>query len=219
MLKPLIDYFGADKLLTASMTTVHAATGSQQVLDRLPGTGSTDLRKNRSVLNNIILTSTGAAKALSLVIPEMKSIGFLAESVRIPTTTGSLVILVVNFQEDNGEDIRRELINSIYREAAASDPENYLCFSSKQNVSSDIIGHPKAATVIEGAETHTRTAKVSLDLKKVPGIPQHLLSGMDSTMVGVPITKAVIYGWYDNEYGSYVNMLSDRVLSVYKSMR
>ena len=48
------DHFGADRMLSASMVTVHAATGSQQVLDRLPGTGATDLRKNRSILNNIV---------------------------------------------------------------------------------------------------------------------------------------------------------------------
>ena len=76
MVKPLLDYFGADKILSASMVTVHAATGSQEVLDRLPDAKSKDLRKNRSIMNNIILTSTGAAKALALVIPEMKRIGF-----------------------------------------------------------------------------------------------------------------------------------------------
>ena len=58
MVKPLLNYFGADKILTASMVTVHAATGSQEVLDRLPDAKSKDLRKNRSILNNIILTST-----------------------------------------------------------------------------------------------------------------------------------------------------------------
>ena len=47
------------------MVTVHAATGSQEVLDRVPDAKTTDLRKNRSILNNIILTSTGAAKALA----------------------------------------------------------------------------------------------------------------------------------------------------------
>ncbi|MBU4033377.1 MAG: glyceraldehyde-3-phosphate dehydrogenase, partial [Proteobacteria bacterium] len=63
MIKPLLDHFGADRFLSASMVTVHAATGSQQVLDRLPNAGVTDLRKNRSIFNNIILTTTGAAKA------------------------------------------------------------------------------------------------------------------------------------------------------------
>ncbi len=121
MMKPLIDAFGARRILSASMATVHAATGSQEVLDRLPGPGKTDLRKNRSIMNNIILTSTGAAKALRLVIPEMEDIGFIAESVRIPTSTGSLIILVVNVQEEpSGDRIDRQRINAIYRQAAAA---------------------------------------------------------------------------------------------------
>jgi len=123
MIKPLLDVFGPQRILTASMATVHAVTGSQEVLDRLPKTGATDLRKNRSVMNNIILTSTGAANTLGLVIPEMKTIGFIAESVRIPTSTGSLIILVVNLQEEpSGESIRREVLNEVYRDAAARDP-------------------------------------------------------------------------------------------------
>ena len=114
MIKPLLNHFGAERLLSASMVTVHAATGTQEVLDRLPGAGATDLRKNRSILNNIILTSTGAAKALSLVIPEMKSIGFIAESVRVPTTAGSLIVLVLNLQDELDNPIKRGLINEIY---------------------------------------------------------------------------------------------------------
>ena len=100
MIKPLMEKIGADKILSASMVTVHAATGSQQVLDRLPAAGASDLRKTRSILNNIILTTTGAARALGLVIPEMKDIGFIAESVRIPTSTGSLIVLVLNLQDE-----------------------------------------------------------------------------------------------------------------------
>jgi len=133
MIKPLMEKVGADKILSASMVTVHAATGSQQVLDRLPKAGASDLRKNRSILNNIILTTTGAAKALALVIPEMASIGFMAESVRIPTSTGSLIILVLNLQDDLDSTIKREALNSIYREFAAQN--QYLVFTEKQNVS------------------------------------------------------------------------------------
>ena len=151
MIKPLIQYFGPEKILSASMSTVHAVTGSQQVLDRLPKAGATDLRKNRSVMNNIILTSTGAAKTLRLVIPEMEQIGFIAESVRIPVASGSLIILVLDFQDDiSGGSIRREMINDVYRKAAEIDPNQYLHFSEKQNVSGDIVGLPRAATIIEG---------------------------------------------------------------------
>ena len=214
MMKPLINHFGPQKILSASMATVHAATGSQAVLDRLPKAGATDLRKTRSIMNNIILTTTGAAKALALVIPEMEQIGFIAESVRIPTCTGSLIILVVNFQDEmTGEAIRRERINDIYRQTAENDPNRYLLFSEKQNVSWDIVGMPKAAAVIEGHETHTRTAEVTIDLSKIPGI-QKYVTGLTDAVVRVPVTQAVIYGWYDNELGSYVNMLGDRTVTI-----
>ena len=215
MMKPLLHAFGAKKILSASMATVHAATGSQQVLDRLPKSGARDLRKSRSVMNNIILTTTGAARALRLVIPEMERIGFIAESVRIPASTGSLIILVVNLQENlSGEMIRRELVNDIYRQAAAEDPKHYLHYSDKQNVSGDVIGLPRAAAVIEGSETHTRTAEVVIDLANVSGLSSDLIASMKDTILRVPVTQAVIYGWYDNEMGSYVNMLGDRAVSV-----
>jgi glyceraldehyde 3-phosphate dehydrogenase len=215
MIKPLFDFFGQQRILTASMATVHAVTGSQEVLDRLPKAGATDLRKSRSVLNNIILTTTGAANTLALVIPEMKHIGFIAESVRIPTATGSLIILVINLQEEtSGESIRREVINNIYRDAAKQDTRGYLHYTDEQNVSCDIIGLPRAATIIEGHETHTRTADVHIDLTKVchvdgKGSPQNAMG-----TVRIAITQAIIYGWYDNELGSYVNMLGDRTVSV-----
>jgi glyceraldehyde 3-phosphate dehydrogenase (phosphorylating) len=213
MIKPLMEKIGADKILSASMVTVHAATGSQQVLDRLPGAGATDLRKNRSILNNIILTTTGAAKALALVIPEMASIGFMAESVRIPTSTGSLIILVLNLQDDFKTPIKRNDINSIYEEYAKVNP--YLLFSNQQNVSSDIIGMPAAAAAIEGTETHTRTANIQVDLAKVKA--ESLIEGADP-ILNVPVTQAVVYGWYDNELGSYTNMLSDLVVHVSEEM-
>jgi glyceraldehyde 3-phosphate dehydrogenase len=220
MIKPLIEFFGAQKILTASMATIHAATGSQQVLDRLPKANAKDLRKNRSVFNNIILTTTGAAQTLNLVIPEMKNIGFIAESVRVPNVTGSLVILLVNFQEDlkEGSNIRRDIINQIYQQAAKNDPRKYIQYSEKQNVSMDIVGLPRAATVIEGHETHTRTAEVAIDLNQVIGLKQDILNQIEQKMIRIPITQTIVYGWYDNELGSYVNMLGDRIVSVAESM-
>ncbi|HIJ57483.1 MAG TPA: glyceraldehyde-3-phosphate dehydrogenase [Deltaproteobacteria bacterium] len=219
MIKPLINYFGPKKILSASMATVHASTGSQEVLDRLPGAGKKDLRKNRSVMNNIILTTTGAADTLRLVIPEMEQIGFIAESVRVPVTSGSLIILVVNLQEElTGEPIKRDLINQIYRKAAAEGPNGYLHYTDKQNVSVDIIGRPRAAAIIEGHETHRRTAEVTIDLKKIPGLDKNGLSMFKDQIIRVPVTQAVIYGWYDNEMGGYVNMLADRTVSIAEDM-
>ena len=219
MMKPLIDAFGPKKIMSASMATVHAATGSQEVLDRLPKAGKTDLRKNRSIMNNIILTTTGAASALRLVIPEMAEIAFIAESVRIPTSSGSLIILVINLQEEpGGEYVRREMINDIYRQAADDSPEGYLYYTEKQNVSGDIIGMPRVAATIEGFETHSRTAEATIDLTKIPGLKTDLVSNPAEAVVRIPVTQAVIYGWYDNEMGSYVNMLGDRTVSVAEMM-
>jgi glyceraldehyde 3-phosphate dehydrogenase len=219
MVKPLINAFGSKKIMSASMATVHAATGSQEVLDRLPKAGKTDLRKNRSIMNNIILTTTGAAKALRLVIPEMQEIAFIAESVRIPTSSGSLIILVINLQEEpTGPYVSREMINDIYRQAAADNTQGYLYYTDKQNVSGDIIGLPKVAATIEGHETHTRTAEAAIDLANIPGLNIDLLSNPADSVIRIPVTQAVIYGWYDNEMGSYVYMLGDRTVSIAELM-
>ncbi len=211
MIKPLLDYFGPKKILSVSMATVHASTGTQEVLDRLPKAGAADLRKSRSVMNNIILTSTGAAKTLGQVIPEMNSIGFIAESVRIPISTGSLIILVIAFHdEEDNPLINRNLINGIYRDAALREKRGYLKYTEEQNVSADIIGYFGPAAIIEGNETHTRTAVVTLDLsKRYEKIPEGFESGLN-----IPITQAVTYGWYDNELGSYCNMLGDLTVKV-----
>ena len=219
MIKPLLDAFGLNRLLSASMATIHAATGSQQVLDRLPQTGKTDLRKNRSIMNNIILTTTGAAKALQQVIPEMANIGFIAESVRIPTATGSLIVLVINLQEElDKPPVKRDLINKIYEDTAKKQSDGYLIFTEKQNVSSDIIGTPRAAAVIEGHETHTRTACLSINLEHMQGIDKEMLENINDRVCAIQVTQAVIYGWYDNEMASYVNMLGDRTVTVAESM-
>lgn len=219
MVKPLIDAFGPKKIMSASMATVHAATGSQEVLDRLPKTGKSDLRKNRSIMNNIILTTTGAANALRLVIPEMAEIAFIAESVRIPVQTGSLIILVINLQEEpSGPFITRDTINEIFELAARQNPQGYLHFTNKQNVSGDIIGMPQVAATIEGHETHTRTAEAAIDLKKVPGLEKKAFANLHESIIRVPVTQSVIYGWYDNELGSYVNILGDRTVSIAESM-
>jgi glyceraldehyde 3-phosphate dehydrogenase len=219
MIKPLLNALGSKKILSASMATIHAVTGSQQVLDRLPKTGATDLRKNRSIVNNIILTTTGAAHSLRLVIPEMEEIGFIAESVRVPISTGSLIILVLNLQEElSGEPSSREMLNDIFRQAAADDIKGYLHYTDEQNVSGDIIGMPRAAAIIEGHVTHTRTAEQIIDLKKVPRLEKEFLSSLKDFVIRIPITQAVIYGWYDNEQGSYVNILGDRTVSIAEYM-
>jgi glyceraldehyde 3-phosphate dehydrogenase len=145
----------------------------------------------------------------------MQRIGFIAESVRIPISTGSLIILVLSLQEElTGRNITREMINDIYHQTAATDINGYLHYTDNQNVSMDIIGMPRAAAVIEGHETHTRTAELSIDLQNVPGFPVEAFRILKDGVIRIPVTQAVIYGWYDNEMGSYVNMLGDRTVSV-----
>ncbi len=213
MIKPLLDYFGAEKILSLSMATVHAVTASQQVLDRVPKTDAKDLRKIRSAMNNIILTSTGAAKTLALVLPEMKNIGFIAQSVRVPVVTGSLIILVVAFRDDENNIITNDLINKIYKEASERETRGYLLFTEDQKVSTDIIGFFGPAAIIEGSETHTRTAMITLDISKVCSIGSPSVDKLQ-----IPVTQAVIYGWYDNELGSYTNMLGDLTVKVAKDV-
>jgi glyceraldehyde 3-phosphate dehydrogenase len=205
MIKPLLENKETSHILTASMSTIHAATNTQSVLDSVPKTAASDLRKNRSVMNNIILSTTGSAKALEKVLPEIKRVGFMADSVRIPTSTVSLIILNLTFHtplDEAGEPvITHTFLNDMYRKAGEGSQKDMLVFSNRQNVSSDLIGVP-AAVVIEGHETHTRTGFINL--------PPETLQGLGvpaEAEVQIPVTHAKLFGWYDNEYGSYVNCL------------
>lgn len=222
MVKPLLEHEETRMILTASMSTVHAVTNSQSVLDSVPKAGEKDLRKNRSILNNIILTSTNAAEALSQVIPEVKGIGFMADSIRIPVNTESLIILNVTFQRPTDSDgipasITAKTINNIYRRTAEEDPEHLLVYSDEQNVSSDFIGYD-AAVVIEGQFNHTRTAFINIDLSRfVPSSDQLLQISVDN-ILRIPVVHAKIFGWYDNEYGSYTTRMGDLTVHIHRNL-
>jgi glyceraldehyde 3-phosphate dehydrogenase len=221
MLKPLLDALGGATVMTASMSTVHAATNSQQVLDTLPKAGAGDQRKSRSALNSIILTSTNAAAALELVLPEIAQIGFMADSVRVPVQAVSLAVLNVTFQSrllaDETSSVSRGVLNSIYAEAAAGAQAGDLVYSEDQNVPADVSGM-RAAVVVEGTETHTRTGFANVDLASLPGIEPEMLVALPSTVVDVPVTHAKVFGWYDNEFGSYTNLLGDLTVHVRESL-
>jgi glyceraldehyde 3-phosphate dehydrogenase len=223
MIKPLLENEKTRCILTASMSTVHAATNSQSVLDSVPKAGAKDLRKTRSILDNIILTSTNAAEALALAIPEVKQIGFMADSIRIPAKTESLIILNVTFQSQMGEDgkiraIDTEAINDIYRQAAARGPERLLVYSEEQNVSSDVAGI-NASIVIEGQFNHTRTAFIDVDLSQIPGLSAGMRDSFPLKTLEIPVVHAKIFGWYDNEYGSYTNRMGDLTVFAHKMMK
>ena len=216
MIKPLLETGETSRMLTASMSTIHAATNTQNVLDAPPKAGATDLRKNRSVMNNIILSTTGSAKTLEEVLPEIKQIGFMADSVRVPTSTVSMIILNITFHTplDKARQpvITQDFLNNIYKKAAEGSQKGLLIYSERQNVSADLIG-VRAAVVVEGHENHTRTGFVTLP-------PETLRAAGINTdkEVRIPVTHAKLFGWYDNEFGSYVNCMGELAIYMDKNM-
>ena len=216
MMRPLLERDLTQNLITAGMSTVHAVTPSQPVLDSVPKAGATDLRKSRGAIGNVVLTSTNAAAALELVMPEIARIGFMADSVRIPTNSVSLIILNVTFQSealpDGTVSVGRDAINAIYREAAQGEARGLLKYTEEQNVSADMLGED-AAVVIEGAETHSRTGFMDL---RVPARPAGAAS--DCATVQLPLTHVKVFGWYDNEMGSYTHRLGELTSHVARSM-
>ena len=220
MLRPIIDRLPATQLMTASMSTVHAATNSQSLLDSVPAAGAKDLRRTRSALNSIILTSTNAAEALEKVIPEISAVGFMADSVRIPVPTESLLILNLTFQTtiENGQSsVTGDVLNDIYAQAADGPQRGLLVYSERQNVPADVAGM-RAAVVIEAVQTHTRTGFVAIDLASVPDLPADLRERLATLPIQIPVTHAKIFGWYDNEYGSYTNLLGDLSVHVHRML-
>jgi len=118
------------KIKSGIMTTVHAYTGDQMILDGPHRKG--DLRRARAGACNIVPNSTGAAKAIGLVIPELKG-KLIGSAQRVPVATGSTTILVAVVE---GKDVTVEGINAAMK-AAASDSYGY---SEEPLVSSDVIG-------------------------------------------------------------------------------
>lgn len=133
--KVVNDLYGIEK---AFMTTIHSYTSDQRILD-LP---HSDLRRARAAAVNIIPTSTGAAKAVALVIPELEG-KFDGMAVRVPTPTGSLVDFVATVEKTPSKD---ELI-AAFEEAAAGSMKGYLSVSHEPLVSSDYVGNPYSSTI------------------------------------------------------------------------
>ena len=216
MIRPLLDRDLTKDMITAGMSTIHAVTNSQPVLDSVPKAGATDLRKTRGALGNVVLTSTNAAAALEQVMPEIGTIGFMADSVRVPTQSVSLIILNVTFQSETLPDgtvsVEREAINAIYRASSEGEARGLLKYTDEQNVSADMLGED-AAVVIEGAETHTRTGFMNLRLPPcTPGDTE------SRETVRVPLTHVKVFGWYDNEMGSYTYRLGELTIRAARSM-
>ncbi|MDK2956699.1 MAG: hypothetical protein PWQ57_2195 [Desulfovibrionales bacterium] len=135
VVKVMHEEFGINK---GVMTTIHSYTNDQRILD-LP---HKDLRRARAAACNMIPTTTGAAKAVALVIPEMKG-RFEGYSVRVPTPTVSLVDFVAILEKDT----TTEGLKDALRKAAEGELKGILGFSTDPFVSSDYIGNPHSSIV------------------------------------------------------------------------
>ena len=151
MAKALNDYA---PIQSGIMTTVHAYTGDQMILDGPHRKG--DLRRARAGAQNIVPNSTGAAKAIGLVIPELNG-KLIGSAQRVPTCTGSTTILVAVVK---GKDITADGINAAMK-AAASDSFGY---NEDQIVSSDVIGITYGSLF---DATQTMVAKIDDDTYQV----------------------------------------------------
>jgi glyceraldehyde 3-phosphate dehydrogenase len=138
--KVIHDNFTIEKAL---MTTVHSYTNDQRILDVV----HKDLRRARAAAGNIIPTSTGAARALYLVIPDLKG-KFDGFSLRVPTMTVSVVDLVATVSKPtNKNDINRAL-----QEAANGKMKGILAYTDEPLVSSDFRGDPHSS-IVDGLST------------------------------------------------------------------
>jgi len=138
--KVLNDAFGIERGL---MNTIHSYTNDQRILDQV----HKDLRRARSAGTNIIPTTTGAARALALVIPELKG-RFDGMSLRVPTITVS----VVDFVAIVRKEATKEAVNDAFKQAASGELQGILDYTDEPLVSSDFRGDFHSA-IIDGLST------------------------------------------------------------------
>ena len=149
VMKVLDETFGIEQ---AMMTTIHSYTNDQNILD-LP---HKDLRRARAAAVNIIPTTTGAAKAVGKVLPQMQGV-FDGMAVRVPTPTGSLSdVTAILKREASAEEV-----NNALKEAAEGPLKGIVEYSTDPLVSKDIVGNPHSAIVdSEMTKTMGKMAKV-----------------------------------------------------------
>lgn len=147
--KVLQDRFG---IANGLMTTIHSYTNDQRILD-LP---HSDLRRARAAAMSMIPTSTGAAKAIGLVIPELagKLDGI---AIRVPTPDGSLVDLCLNLEREAS----KEEINSAMKEAAQTHLKGFLQYSEEPLVSIDIVGNSHSS-IFDAPSTYVKGKLVKI---------------------------------------------------------
>jgi glyceraldehyde-3-phosphate dehydrogenase type I len=138
--KVLNDKFGIEK---GYMTTCHAYTNDQRILD-LP---HKDLRRARAAMVSIIPTTTGAAKSIGVVIPELE--GKLdGMALRVPVSNGSVADMVLTLRKD----VTKEEVNNALKEASQTNLKGIMAYTYDPIVSTDIIGEP-CSSVVDGLST------------------------------------------------------------------
>lgn len=162
--KVLNDTFGIEG---GFMTTVHAYTNDQTTLDLVK---ESDFRRGRAAASNIVPSSTGAAKSIDLVIPELKG-RLNGGAFRVPVIDGSLVDLTVGLKT---KGVSVEAINAAMKKASETVLKDVLAYTEEQVVSSDILGET-AGSIFDATQT------------KIVKTPE-----------GEEYVKVV--SWYDNEY-------------------
>jgi len=141
VVKVLNEKFGIVKGL---MTTTHAYTNDQRLLDLV----HKDLRRARAAALSIIPTTTGAAKAIGLVLPELK--GKLdGMALRVPVADGSIIDLVAELKQE----VTKEEVNEAFRKAAEGELKGILEYTEEPLVSVDIIGNPHSS-IVDGLSTY-----------------------------------------------------------------
>lgn len=163
VMKVLNDKFG---VVGGTMTTVHAYTNDQRILD-LAGN---NLRRGRAAAANIVPTTTGAAKAIGKVIPELNG-RLNGNAIRVPVTDGSLCDCTVELKDQN---VTVEQINAAMKEASEGELKGILGYNEDEIVSSDILGNTYGS------------------------IFDATLTMIVETPEGKKFVKVV--AWYDNEY-------------------
>lgn len=138
--KVLNDTFGIER---GMMNTIHSYTNDQRILDQV----HKDLRRARAAGSNIIPTTTGAARALALVIPELKG-RFDGMSLRVPTVTVS----VVDFVATLNKEASVEAVNNAFKEAAAGSLKGILGYTEEPLVSTDFRGDARSS-IVDGLST------------------------------------------------------------------
>ena len=147
--KVLNDAFGIDQ---GFMTTIHSYTGDQRILD-FP---HKDLRRARAAAVSIIPTTTGAAKATAIVIPELKGrIDGIA--VRVPTPDGSLT----DFNCTLKKDVTESEVNNAFKHASMNSLRGILQYTEEPLVSADIVGNPHSS-IVDGLSTKVNGEKGNL---------------------------------------------------------